>query len=135
MSAQNSPSHMLVTLDTSTLPISEDDSAMLRSLRAVSWDEVVSRLVEVYLAQVSPTMPIVVREEMMNAGSTLRHAMAAVAATRKACPKEVFVALRYILRRDIATKGECAGYVTAKRRHCTRYNTRERTNLAPYLSR
>lgn len=135
MSAQHSPSHMLVTMDTSTLPLSEDDSAMLRSLRTVSWDEVVSRLVEVYLAQISPTMPIVTREEMMHAGSTLRHAMAAVAAARKACPREVFVALRYILRQDIATKGRYPGRLTAKRRHCTGSHTRECTDLTPHLSR
>lgn len=106
ISDRTSPSCVAVTLDPSTLPISNNDAAMLRSLRAVSWDEVVSRLVEVFLAQVAPTMPIICRQEVTDAGPTLRHAMAAVAAARKACPREVFVALRYILRRDIVAQGE-----------------------------
>nr|XP_019048188.1 hypothetical protein I302_01953 [Kwoniella bestiolae CBS 10118]OCF27118.1 hypothetical protein I302_01953 [Kwoniella bestiolae CBS 10118] len=80
---------------------SDPPSHVLEALRSPSWTEVVNRLVETFLVHVSPLMPIVTREDMPEVTQTLCHAMAAVAAARRNCPKEIFDCLNYIVTQEM----------------------------------
>ncbi|GFZ44515.1 hypothetical protein JCM24511_02238 [Saitozyma sp. JCM 24511] len=91
---------ILVTVDAEP-EVHDPATPVLQALRSESWNEVVARLVETFLASTSPRIPIVVREEVSEASPLLLHAMAAVAATRRNCPKEIFAALRSIVRKEM----------------------------------
>ncbi|ORY27489.1 hypothetical protein BCR39DRAFT_538261 [Naematelia encephala] len=88
--------------DARMIAIQDPDEPILTALRSSSWGEVVSRLVERFLVDIAPLLPIVTREQVPSAGPTLLHAMAAVASSRRNCPREIFDTLRFILRRDLA---------------------------------
>jgi hypothetical protein len=97
---------MLVTVDAE--PFTHDPAMpVLQGLRTDSWNEVVTRLAETFLATTSPRIPVVVRDEVSEASPLLLHAMAAVAAARRNCPKEIFEALRSIVRKEMYEQGEC----------------------------
>ncbi|WVQ74303.1 hypothetical protein IAR50_003900 [Cryptococcus sp. DSM 104548] len=66
-----------------------------------SWNEVVNRLVETYLSHSSPLLPVFVREDMDKAEQHIIHAVAAVAATRRNCPKEIYDWLKFILKQEM----------------------------------
>lgn len=95
---------ILVTVDAEP-EVHDPATPVLQALRSESWNEVVARLVETFLASTSPRIPIVVREEVSEASPLLLHAMAAVAATRRNCPKEIFAALRSIVRKEMLEQG------------------------------
>ncbi|WVQ84270.1 hypothetical protein IAT38_006422 [Cryptococcus sp. DSM 104549] len=92
---------ILVATEPLAPPSSDPPPHVVEALHSPSWNEVVNRLVETYLVHVSPLIPIVLREEMSEASLLMTHAMAAVAAARKNCPKEIFDCLQYILKQEM----------------------------------
>ncbi|WWC67325.1 uncharacterized protein I206_101233 [Kwoniella pini CBS 10737] len=93
--------YMLVTTQNQSPPSNDPPSHVIEALRSPSWTEVVNRLVETYLVHISPLLPIVIREDMPEVTQTLCHVMAAVAAARRNCPKEIFDCLNYIATQEM----------------------------------
>ncbi|WVQ64297.1 uncharacterized protein L199_002459 [Kwoniella botswanensis] len=94
--------YMQVTTPNRPSPDSSDPpSHVIEALRSPSWTELVNRLAETFLVHVSPLIPIVTREDMPEVTQTLCHAMAAVAAARRNCPKEIFDCLNYIVTQEM----------------------------------
>lgn len=93
-------------IDVSTSTSLDTPPAVHEALRSESWGEVASRLVEKFLAHVSPLIPIVTRIEVSSAGDPLLHAMAAVVAARSSVPPVVFDALRHLVKCEIEDNGE-----------------------------
>ncbi len=98
--------YILVTNASQTSHVDSLGVPVMEALTSESWTEVVSRLVETYLVHVGPMIPIVTREDMSDVTSLLVHAMAAVAAARRNCPKEIFETLRFIVKRDMSEQGQ-----------------------------
>ncbi|WVF66525.1 hypothetical protein IAT40_001265 [Kwoniella sp. CBS 6097] len=93
--------HMIITTEVHPLPSPDPPVHVIEALHSPSWPELVSRLVETYLAHVSPLIPIVTRSDVGEAHGTLCHAMAAVAAARRNCPKEIFDCLSFVLQQEM----------------------------------
>lgn len=93
-------------MEVCTPPAPPTSPSALDTLRADSWGEVATRLVEKFLVHVSPIIPIVVQQEVASAAEPLLHAIAAVAAARSDVPPMVFDALRHVVRRDLNEHGE-----------------------------
>ncbi|WWC93139.1 uncharacterized protein L201_008106 [Kwoniella dendrophila CBS 6074] len=93
--------YILVTSPIQAPPSVDPPSHVVEALRSPSWTEVVNRLMETFLVYISPLIPIVTREEMPEVTQTLCHAMAAVAAARRNCPKEIFDCLNYIVTQEM----------------------------------
>nr|XP_018266143.1 uncharacterized protein I303_00112 [Kwoniella dejecticola CBS 10117]OBR88301.1 hypothetical protein I303_00112 [Kwoniella dejecticola CBS 10117] len=93
--------YMQVTTQNQNPPSADPPSHVIEALNSPSWTEVVNRLVETFLVNVSPFIPIVTRGDMPEITQTLCHVMAAVAAARLNCPKEIFDCLNYIVTQEM----------------------------------
>jgi hypothetical protein len=74
---------------------------------ASSWSEAVDGLVADYIDHIGELLPIVTASEAEQAGPVLRHAMAAVAATRGVVSPALFEAMRASLPYELEQNGEC----------------------------
>ncbi|WVQ94141.1 hypothetical protein IAU59_001219 [Kwoniella sp. CBS 9459] len=92
---------MMITTEAQPPPSPDPPVHVIEALHSPSWPELVSRLVETYLAHVSPLIPIVTRGDVGEAHATLCHAMAAVAAARRNCPKEIFDCLSFVVQQEM----------------------------------
>ncbi|OCF34902.1 hypothetical protein I316_03449 [Kwoniella heveanensis BCC8398] len=93
--------YMMITTESHPPPSPDPPVHVIEALHSPSWPELVSRLVETYLAHVSPLIPIVTRDDVGQAHATLCHAMAAVAAARRNCPKEIFDCLNFVVQQEV----------------------------------
>ncbi|WRT63193.1 uncharacterized protein IL334_000096 [Kwoniella shivajii] len=99
--ADSGNGYILVTAPSRPMLPSEPPAHVIEALNTPSWTEVVNRLVETYLVHISPLIPVVTRQDMPEVTQTLCHAMAAVAAARRNCPKEIFDCLNYIVTQEM----------------------------------
>ncbi|WWC90207.1 uncharacterized protein L201_005140 [Kwoniella dendrophila CBS 6074] len=98
---ESSDGYILATAVIQPSIFSDPPSHVLETTQSPRWTEVVETLVETFLAEISSLIPIVTREDMTRATPILCHAMAAVAAARRGCPKEIFDCLNHILTQEI----------------------------------
>lgn len=102
--------YMLVAPPDYSVPPTGVPSPVPDSMRT-EWNQVVARLVEGFLSHVAALLPVVTREELEVEGvqspQLLRYAMAAVAAARSDCPKEIFDALRHLIKKGLTEEGKC----------------------------
>lgn len=73
-----------------------------------SWHDAVDQLVLDYIDHIGELLPIVTASEAEQAGPVLRHAMAAVAATRSTVSPQIFEAIRRSLPDELEQAGESA---------------------------
>lgn len=71
-----------------------------------TWTEAVDGLVGDYIDHIGELLPIVTASEAEQAGPVLRHAMAAVAATRSVVSPALFEAIRQSLPHELEQNGE-----------------------------
>lgn len=82
-----------------------------------SWIKAIDGLVADYIDSIGELLPIVTASEAEQAGPVLRHAMAAVAATRNCVSPSLFQAIRQALPYELDQSGECCGRQMASRSH------------------
>lgn len=76
-----------------------------------AWGEAVDGLVADYIDHIGELLPIVTASEAELAGPVLRHAMAAVAATRSVVSPAIFEAIRLSLPHELERNGGCGSAI------------------------